>query len=83
MHYSKNTLIIKILVMALLVIIAVFIAAKLNDQVLFMYYSRTKAVDYDNVDLLRISIVEYLVGTIVLGIVNCILVDEFVETKIK
>lgn len=80
---GKNTLIIKILVMALLVIIAVFIAAKLNDQVLFMYYSRTKAVDYDNVDLLIISIVEYLAGTIVLGIVNCILVDKFVEPKIK
>lgn len=79
----KNTTTIKLSVMAILVIIAVTIALKLNDQ-LTMFYIRYAVNDaIANVwDWFRISILEYWIVAIVLGLIDSFLISKFVEPKI-
>ncbi|EEJ73077.1 hypothetical protein [Lactobacillus ultunensis] len=79
----KSTTGIKLIVMAVLVIVAVFIAAQVNDQVTIMYYNHlvahSKTLD---MDLIGVTALEYWIGAIILGIINCLLVQKFVESKI-
>ncbi|GAA0038196.1 ABC transporter permease [Lactobacillus amylovorus] len=76
----KNTTAVRLVVMAILVIVGVIIALRINDQVLTMYtnhlFARThRAID---VDTLGVSALEYWIGAILLGIINCLLIQKFV-----
>ena len=80
----KNTTAVRLVVMAILVIVGVIIALRINDQVLTMYtnhlFARAhRAID---VDTLGVSALEYWIGAILLGIINCLLIQKFVEPKI-
>ena len=80
----KNTTGVRLVVMAILVIVGVIIALRINDQILTMYTNHlfaraNKAID---VDTLGISTLEYWIGAILLGIINCLLIQKFVEPKI-
>lgn len=80
----KNTLGIKIFVMAILVIIAVLIAARFNDQATIMYTKRMmKGNSEGSVDLIAFAIYEYIGGSIILGIIDALLIQKFVEPKIR
>ena len=80
----KNTTGVRLVVMAILVIVGVIIALRINDQILTMYTNHlfaraNKAID---VDTLGISTLEYWIGAILLGIISCLLIQKFVEPKI-
>lgn len=80
----KNTTAVRLVVMAILVIVGVIIALRINDQVLTMYtnhlFARAhRAID---VDTLGVSALEYWIGAILLGIINCLLIQKFVGPKI-
>ena len=79
----KNTTTIKLSVMAILVIIAVTIALKLNDQLTMFYIHYAVNDAIANVwDWFRISILEYWIVAIVLGLIDSFLISKFVEPKI-
>lgn len=82
----KNVAGIKLIVMAILVIIGVIIAARINDQISAMYYShilakaKNTAMSFDVAD---VTALEYWIGSILLGIIDCVLIQKFVEPKIN
>ena len=79
----KNTTGIRLVVMAILVIVGVIIAMQINDQMMTIYYNHLAAhsetIDMDNIGL---AALEYWIGSILLGIINCLLIQKFVEPKI-
>lgn len=79
----KNTTGIRLVVMAILVIVGVIIAMQINDQMMTIYYNHLAAhsetIDMDNIGL---ATLEYWIGSILLGIINCLLIQKFVEPKI-
>mgnify|MGYP005784410431 FL=1 len=79
----KNTTGIRLVVMAILVIVGVIIAMQINDQMMTIYYNHLAAhsetIDMDNIGL---AALEYWIGAILLGIINCLLIQKFVEPKI-
>ena len=79
----KNTTGIRLVVMAILVIVGVIIAMQINDQMMTNYYNHLAAhsenIDIDNIGL---AALEYWIGSILLGIINCLLIQKFVEPKI-
>ena len=79
----KNTTGIRLVVMAILVIVGVIIAMQINDQMMIIYYNHLAAhsetIDMDNIGL---AALEYWIGSILLGIINCLLIQKFVEPKI-
>lgn len=79
----KNTTGIRLVVMAILVIVGVIIAMQINDQMMNIYYNHLAAhsetIDMDNIGL---AALEYWIGSILLGIINCLLIQKFVEPKI-
>ena len=79
----KNTTGIRLVVMAILVIVGVIIAMQINDQMMTIYYnhlaSHSETIDMDNIGL---AALEYWIGSILLGIINCLLIQKFVEPKI-
>lgn len=80
----KNTLGIKIFVMALLVIIAVLIAARFNDQAKVMYTKQMiKGNREGSIDLIAFGIYEYLGRSLILGIIDSVLIQKLVEPKIR
>lgn len=79
----KNTTTIKLSIMAILVIIAVTIALKLNDQLTMFYIHYAVNDAIANVwDWFRISILEYWIVALVLGLIDSFLISKFVEPKI-
>ena len=79
----KKTTGIRLVVMAILVIVGVIIAMQINDQMMTIYYNHLAAhsetIDMDNIGL---AALEYWIGSILLGIINCLLIQKFVEPKI-
>ena len=79
----KNTTGIRLVVMAILVIVGVIIAMQINEQMMTIYYNHLAAhsetIDMDNIGL---AALEYWIGSILLGIINCLLIQKFVEPKI-
>lgn len=79
----KNTTGIRLVVMAILVIVGVIIAMQINDQMMTIYYNHLAAhsetIDMDNIGL---AALEYWIGSILLGIINCLIIQKFVEPKI-
>ena len=79
----KNTTGIRLVVMAILVIVGVIIAMQINDQMMTIYYNHlvahSETIDMDNIGL---AALEYWIGSILLGIINCLLIQKFVEPKI-
>ncbi|WP_308554873.1 ABC transporter permease [uncultured Lactobacillus sp.] len=82
----KNVAAIKLIVMAVLVIIGIVIAARINDQVTMMYYNHvlTKTGEFAKVsiDTIGVTALEYWIGSILLGIIDCLLIQNIVEPKI-
>ena len=74
----NNNILIKLFVMALIVIIAVLIAGKLNDQITTMYLRHLAKEN----DLFGVSTTEYFAGAIVLGVIDSYLISKLVEPKI-
>ena len=74
----NNNILIKLFVMALIVIIAVLIAGKLNDQITTMYLRHLAKEN----DLFGVSTTEYFAGAIVLGAIDSYLISKLVEPKI-
>lgn len=79
----KNTTGIRLVVMAILVIVGVIIALQINDQIMTFYYNHLVSHSRDAaMDTLGISALEYWIGAILFGIINCLLIEKFVEPKI-
>lgn len=77
---------IKLIVMAVLVIIGIVIAARINDQVTTMYYNHVLAKTGEftkvSIDTIGVTALEYWIGSILLGIIDCLLIQNVVEPKI-
>ncbi|MDN5956270.1 MAG: ABC transporter permease [Lactobacillus sp.] len=81
---GKNSTVIKIFVMAILVIIGVTIAFKINDQLTAAYMRHLmKNSNGYSVDTLPMAIIEFFAGSIILGAINSFLIEKFVEPKIR
>lgn len=81
---GKNTTMVKVLVMMILVIIAVTIAFRINDQITAIYIRHLMRMSNDYAfDTLPISISEFFAGASILGVANSYLIQKFVEPKVK
>ena len=80
---GKNSTVIKIFVMAILVIVGVTIAFRINDQITTMYINHMMKNRAYSGDTFPMITIEYFVGSLILGIVNSYLVQKFVEPKIR
>lgn len=79
---GKNTTGIKILVMAILVIVAVIIAFRFNDQMTAMYIRHAmKNGNEGYVDIIAIAIAEFFGGSVLLGIIDSYLMQRFAEPR--
>lgn len=76
----NNNIVIKLFVMAIIVVIAVLIAGRLNDQITAMYLRHIAKEEV--YDLFGVSAAEYFADAIILGIFNCLLISKLVEPKI-
>lgn len=80
---GKNTTGIKIVVMAILVIVAVVIAFRFNDQMTAMYIRHAMKNNNDGyVDIITVAIAEFFAGSVLLGIIDSYLMHKFVEPRI-
>lgn len=80
---GRNSTLVKILVMAILVIVGVTIAFRINDQVTGMYINHMMKKQSYSGDTFPMITIEYFVGSLILGLINSYLVQKFVEPKIK
>lgn len=79
---GKNTTGIKILVMAILVIVAVIIAFRFNDQMTAMYIRHAmKNGNEGYIDIIAIEIAEFFGGSVLLGIIDSYLMQRFAEPR--